>query len=758
MTEQYIKRIDYIISEINQIKKTILNDNEDIETILDSYEIDKRCYDYIDSKDEMYFKLFADILKMYFKKFNNIDDVFVKLKDYDKKNLKYHSFLNFLKSNFNIFQVKKIKDDELYDDSDSESDSDLDDDNIVDIKKEDAIVNFGLRKNQEDAREANKKNNFCSGIHNQVTGAGKSLLMMLTIYDHYNMNKEINNGKLYIITCPRVEVLNKMFFEKSKREHIINEENKEFWKNNNIIDLDDFKIFDYVNYKFNSKVEKIKLEKKKPNLLIINTDYFKIIDSKNYIDYSKLNFIIFDECHGVSAFKFYDLLHKIKFDHKKHIIGFSATPVRNKAEEQVKNIFSKSLIKNDKHFLNIISNYDIMSAISDNIVLPPSYTIVEIKKTCNKKIGKSNKDITEKIIKDKLNEKVNDKYTMPYKKIICWCKTIPKMLEWYAFFNTRFPELKLYCSTSKDNQHQKDGFDTDYDDFCEAENNAILLCVNRCREGSDIKNLDMGVYLDHIRKRGILVCIQTVGRILRPDKKKLKKCGYIIDTFINDGKIEIELMTAQKIISYYEKVLGLSCDDEYKDILKNYEKLKEMFSNTSYDEKINKIKIKIDDDSKHDTEIKLELRTKNFDWGKFKDKIGVIINKNFGIDEETNLKTEYKILKEKIGNINSPKIKIKNKNEYKEYAKLNQLEEHPEIKYKDYGWVNYYDFLDIDTDNFPKSLEELRIKCKNFDLNNHDIYIAKCHKFKLPQMPEEIYLNFTSFYNLFNNQTNKRRA
>jgi superfamily II DNA or RNA helicase len=51
------------------------------------------------------------------------------------------------------------------------------------------------------------------------------------------------------------------------------------------------------------------------------------------------------------------------------------------------------------------------------------------------------------------------------------------------------------------------------------------VCVNRCREGSDIKNLDCGIYLDNVKKRSTLVLIQTVGSILRPDKNKNKKLG-----------------------------------------------------------------------------------------------------------------------------------------------------------------------------------------------------------------------------------------
>jgi hypothetical protein len=475
------------------------------------------------------------------------------------------------------------------------------------------------------------------------------------------------------------------------------------------------------------------------------------MDVKNLINYDKLNFVIFDECHGVSAKKFYDLLYKIKFNHKKHIIGFSATPVRDNAEEKVKTIFSKSLNEKDKHSLNIISNYDIMEAICDNIVLPPSYTIVEINKTCNKKIGKSNKDITEKVIRDKIKD-------LPYKKIICWCGTIPKMKEWYTFFTKKFPELNLYCSTSKDAEHEKDNLNTDFDKFCEAEKNSVLLCVYRCREGSDIKNLDMGVYLDHVKKRGILVCIQTVGRILRPDnidiKKRKKKCGYIVDTFINDGKIEIEVMTAQRIISYYEKVFGLTCDDTYDDLLEKYKKIKELFTENTYDEKTNEIKIKIDGDDKHDTKIKLELTTKNFDWSKFTQKLSSIIDKKFGVSEEESLNTEYELLKNKVQS-----YKISNKKEYKEYAKKNKLEIEPETKYREYGWKNYYDFLGIDTDNYPETFDELKKICKENKIKNEDEYLKKCKKYKLPEMPEELYINFTTLYNMLNNETNnKRRA
>lgn len=709
----FVKNIDKIHKEIKEILDSILQ-KIDMEIILDSHEIDRECYNYIKKKDMIYFKMLFDIIKKAGEKDNfNIDLSLKEVKKYDVNNKSYQSLLSFIKEKYDIFNnLKKKVILNFSDFSDfSEDEEILDkkildekfiDEEIIDIKLKDIQNYNGLRKNQELAQKNNISNNFSSGIHNQVTGAGKSVIMMLTINDHYKLNKnnnKNNKGRLYIITCPRKEVLNKMFFEKSELyEYELNEENKEYWKKNKIIDLDEYKIIDRVNYKGKKK---IKLSESKPNILIVNSDYFKNMDKEKLIDYDKLNFVIFDECHGVSAKNFYELLYKIKFNKKKHIIGFSATPVRDNAEDKVKRIFSKSL-NNDKkykHSLNIISNYDIMEAICDNIVLPPSYTIVEINKTCNKKIGKSNKDITEKVIKDILKD-------LPYKKIICWCGTILKMKEWYIFFTKKFPELKLYCSSSKDEEHEKENLNTDFDKFCEAEKNSILLCVNRCREGSDIKNLDMGVYLDHVKKRGILVCIQTVGRILRPDKKKLKKSGYIVDTFINDGKIEIEVMTADRIISYYEKVFGLTCDDTYNDLLEKYKKIKELFTEITYDEKTNEIKIKIDSNEEHNSKIKLELTTKKFDWSKFTQKISSIIDKKFCMNDEekfniiieksktiTNEDKDKDVLRYKFTYTNITKVKLYDK--VYNISAYSKLIEHIYILIKNYELIKKNTCLNI---------------------------------------------------------------
>jgi hypothetical protein len=295
-----VKYIDKLYNEIVQIKKCMMDDNNDLNDILDSYEIDKKCYYFIENSDHTYFQMFRDLLKVYFKETKNIVQALDKIKLYNKDNQHFRSFLLYVNDYFDFCNNKFIiKNDDVNDEDDEEDDEEYEDyidENVV--KPKDIIK---LRYNQEIARVNNKKNNFNSGIHCQVTGAGKSLLIMMTVNDHYSTSTKKNKGRLYIITCPRIEVLNAMFFvlDKNSDKFIINPDTKKFWKDNNIIDLDEFKIFDRVNY--SSQNGKLKLAQDKPNILIVNSDTFKSMDSNNFIDYSKLNFVLFDECHSVSA-------------------------------------------------------------------------------------------------------------------------------------------------------------------------------------------------------------------------------------------------------------------------------------------------------------------------------------------------------------------------------------------------------------------------------------------------------------------------
>ena len=291
------------------------------------------------------------------------------------------------------------------------------------------------------AIEETVKQGFKSGVHTQIMGAGKSIIILNIINRHYkgkyyeieDMPKDYK--PLYIYLCDKTEILDKMFFkvkDENNDDSDINDSFDEFvnnnkkegkkeldkakvkdWKYKNIIDLNEFSVIDCVNEKPKSLIKHIKDNRDgKPVILVINNDF--LISRK--FDSLDIDLVLFDECHCVSGPEFYEVLKKIKYDKKVPIIGFSATPLRDGADKKLCDIFSKDKDKK----LNVISTYDLIDAMHDGIVLPFKLNYVEIEN-----IDKNDKDKFDEIkeAKDmnmKITQKTLDKImrSLPYKKIL----------------------------------------------------------------------------------------------------------------------------------------------------------------------------------------------------------------------------------------------------------------------------------------------------------------------------------------------------
>jgi hypothetical protein len=280
--------------------------------------------------------------------------------------------------------------------------------------------------------------------------------------------------------------------------------------------------------------------------------------------------------------------------------------------------------------LNIISNYDFINAIKDGVILPPRYVLCEVNKTLNGRIGRENKKIMKRVF-DKTIENA------PYKKIIGWCRTINHMKEYYKFFKDNLPTITVYCSSFCDNKLKALGYNTNFDEYLKKKEECILLCVNRCREGSDIMNLDTAIYLDSVKKRSLLVALQTSGRVLRKDKAGKKTCGHIIDSFVNHNGIQIEVLTANKIINYYKKIFSLCDVAQYANQTKAYDEMIKICNKIEYDNENEELILKIDDDKKHDVTFKLELTTMNYDFNKFVVELGAVIDRMFNVSRDEKL-------------------------------------------------------------------------------------------------------------------------
>jgi hypothetical protein len=757
--------------EIKDILEAI-KDKQDDKTIFDSYEtLNIPILKLIKEKDDKWLKKIFTVIK------KNLMEM---LKE--KKELKLRDIRNYLEDTFadtekrqlidyivdlicidcDIFYLKKNKkinkEEEIDDDDDNQENQDKKNDPVINIPLEEIIKFEGFRKNQTRAIDETKNQNYISGVHDQIMGAGKTFIILKLIWEHY---KKYGGNQIYPIICYRQEILKDLFFDKDNN---VDENKKALWEKYDIIDLDKFRIID----KINNKDKEVKNSKTKPNILLVNTDFLRAIDKANnndeldyYVfDYDRIAYITLDECHGISANNLYDILKKIKYEHKKHIIGFSATVLRDGAEKKLVDIFSSDLDKNEKNKrLNIISRYDFMDAIRDNIIVPPYYTIMEVNKTVKNKIGNSNKEIIENVLKE-LFEK------LPYKKIICWCRTIQQMKEYYDFFKKIFKDYKIYCSSSHDDI-LRDKYNINDKEFFDSNGMSIMICVNRFREGSDIKNLDMGVYLDRVKKRTILVAMQTSGRVLRVDKLGKKTHGFIIDCLINDNTDKIEILTARLILSYYNKILSLADDDiDNKKNLDNYKVLLNKISESEYDEKEKELTVKLDNfENGKEMKIKLKLTTKSFDWKYLKNILIEDVNKIYDISKEE----KFNQIIEKLKKIHQFNAECDFWETYKNLDK--DKYDLPENLYEGYKEFfdekTWFELLDFDISGYYKTKSECinSIKQLNKDIDikiNDKIDLKIYNNFrkkdkKLPPHPEEYFKKsgFTTIEKEFNINTKK---
>jgi superfamily II DNA or RNA helicase len=582
-------------------------------------------------------------------------------------------------------------------------------DNLIELQNNELdIPIFKLRPNQLKALEKNKELKFISGVHIQVTGAGKSLIILRTIMDKLEYDINIQNKKyIYFLLTDKIEILYNWFFKNGK----FNQENIDYWKNNNIIDLTKFEILNTIVNKDNNIINKIN-NAIKPTLIIMNNAQFKLKYDK--IKNNNISLCIIDESHSVSGPEFYKALKYLKYNLNTSIIGFSATTIRKtkKSIHQICDIFG-TLGK-----LNILSLYDNIHALQDDVILPYKFIITSIKNNIDHKI----------ILKEILNKEFEN---LPYKKIIAWCRKINYINQYVDFFKNNFLELDVFYTHSKE-------INDNIEKFYKKDNNSILLCVGRCREGCDIKNIDCGIYLDRVKNRSILVSQQCNGRIIRPDKEGFKKYGLIIENIYDENE-SIEYLTVQQLMSYYESIISLAENAEEYNIIEIIEEFKTVYKNTIFSPEKKEIIIKVDNNNNHDIIIKIEI--KDLNWSLMKQFL------NEKINYKDKLKTEFELLKSEI-----QKLKLNHKNDY---LKLDNYEKNSNIKYHNYGWINWYDFLGIDTSIYPLFKNNWIDKCIKYNVTNINDYNLNYHKYNLPSMPEELYKEFKSFYEEFDNVIRK---
>jgi len=482
--------------------------------------------------------------------------------------------------------------------------------NIIKDKKDTINIDvYKPRPNYLEFTENLVKQKFKSGITVQATGTGKSFQILKVIDLHQNLNKKNQND--YLLLAPKIDILRDMFYKSNEIDRIKFDK----LKISKIIDIDNYNIVNFVTEKsFDKKL----FSKNKPNIIIANMQYLIFMDETNINFLNKnLKMCIFDECHNISGNEIFIFLEKLKCIH----IGFSATPLRN-TKEILLNKFYKLYGSDNK--LNVISSFDIFDGISNEIILPFKHYYFNFKSYLKNNdesddesiIDEKGLEYNKSIIKNTIMNDIVK--TLPYKKIICWCKTKNLAIMWKTWFDLNFKSFKTFLSISGTDFKENDL----YLEFKhlepknkDEEIKAILFCVGRCREGSDIDFVDCGIFLDPVKNRSLVVSMQTAGRIMRIDKYKRKTHAVIIEGYI-DSETNKSKLNADLIIGYYQKLLQISEDKT------NYiDKLKYLLDNTKLNSDSNEIRIKVNDNYNNDCILNIDMKIN--DWDSIKNIVSI---------------------------------------------------------------------------------------------------------------------------------------
>ena len=718
--------------------KVIINDiktDDNIEETKDYYELSDTLYEYLRTKNEIWINKFCNAVKsliMFDEKFD-VKNFMLSSKDMNKEFIEYFfdglKLKNIININDNVIEIDIDKEQELNDNINEEIEQE--------INKHIEEYKFEWRDGQIEALTRIKKNKYRSGIVSMITGSGKSLIFLKSIDNHIKTNPK--KGALYIIMCPRIDILRSLFFKyiKDDDEYILNKDRIKYWKDNDIINLEQFNIIDCIVNK--PTEEYIKFKKDKYNLLLINNDYCRSIYKYKFVKKYICNntqYITVDECHCISGNKIYEILMELKNKYNISIIGFSATPIRPTtiSEKNSINIFSRN---NEDKKINLIYSYDLLRAIKDEIVLPYRIQCVKINKIKAHKIGTSNKDTLNKILQNCINNKTKN---LPYKKFIIWTNRKDIMSECYKYIEKTFKELKVYCTSSFDEEFKKDGYNTNYEEYYNSKGNSVLICINKCKEGSDIPYVDCGIYFDGVKNRSILVHIQTSGRLIRPDKEGKKINGDLIDTFILDEKETPHTLTVHKIVQYLTKLLNLS-EDKYEDQIEFYKQMTDLAKKMVYDDVTETLKIKIDNNKKHDSLIE-NIKFVEMDWSTLKNDIIKKIDEKFDIDSDKKFNMiidKIKTIKEFTKECDFWKVYEDIKDKYDLPNDFKDIYKH---KFEHDTW---YKLLDINIDGWYNTYNKIKNAIGN-DFDKKKYKIAIKNNKKLPPYPEYVIHNFWEKY------------
>lgn len=356
-------------------------------------------------------------------------------------------------------------------------------------------MSLQLYEHQALAINKTVENDFQSGLYCHATGTGKTVTA-LGIMEKYNEKYPKNN---VIWFCEKKAALVTL---------------KDFIKKRFPKIVEKFFLIEYVTDKSSDWCQKLKALTiwGRPLLIIINRAF--LTSKTRYEELTvPISLIIHDESHSAGADETFQFLDTMRSKGAK-LLAFSATPLKwhGKATSRITNLYPK-----------IISLFHFREAVTKGIIVAPRVIWMN---TTNKSFERFNVASWMPILNHLWP-------TLPYKKTVVWTGTIESCklaAQSFKTHQTDYPNLKDLYATVDTSETDA----TNYNEFARIDNNAILFCAMKHREGSDIFHLDSCIFLDGVSDRTDISFIQSLGRVLRKDPEDKKTSGLIIDATATD--------------------------------------------------------------------------------------------------------------------------------------------------------------------------------------------------------------------------------
>ena len=573
------------------------------------------------------------------------------------------------------------------------------------------------------------------------TGSGKTVMIYWIIAKLYKKLGCSNQFNIILATP----------FKKLCSQSITDEDNINILKAYNI--NANYMQYDYDNKMITEKnLSKTKTHEKYINF--ISVCYPSMLNLLNFLDNEKIkvNIAIYDEFHSIQSWDNSNNLRNkcIKSSNIEYMLFASATP--DKLQETKTDIYGE-----------VIDKVKIKELIKLKY-LCPIVPLVEI--------DNINPIDPEEL---KLHEAFGKYYKFPYmiketfkkynkKKAILFCNDTANCWEMYDLLKARndvLGNIKIFHpyvsrsikkkekidNTEKNNiENETENSDSSSDvDFTEEEtiikpeekqnienvlkeyekclDPCILITCKKIAVGYNHPPIDFVIIADN--KASIKDISQAIGRGLRLcnlEGYENKVCHVLLPIRIKDINNN-NFKSIKSYLEYLQNDVGLNIESFIREQINN-QKIK-VYS--KYLELNHKFDLTIEYD---------KLKFLNTNWLQVYDSLS-------NLPKSKNIKKlEYDILYDLVKDMN-----FNHKDNYKSWAMTNNENICPEVYFKNCGWINYYNFLKINIDIYPKTIVELKEKCISNNIKTIVEYKNRIVELNMPSMIDELYGKNLSFNN-----------